>query len=121
MKMIYRIVIVLAVLAAFTSCRRHDRRAAIIYIPQMKNEACVVVVRQALLTLSNQPNMGGVACIDPEEMDFNVEKRSLRLEYNSMKLSVKNLEHQIADAGFEANDIPADKVAAAKLPAACKL
>ena len=102
------------------SCRRWDRRDAIVYIPELKNEACAQVIRKALVKLSNQPNMGGPDCLDPESMEFDFEDRVLKLEYNSMKLAVKNIEHAIAKAGFAANDIPADPGAANSLPPECK-
>jgi hypothetical protein len=37
-----------------------------------------------------------------------------------MKLGQKNIEHAIADAGFDANGIPASAAAKAALPEACR-
>ena len=46
--------------------------------------------------------------------------RTVRVRYDSLKLSVKNLEFAIAKVGFAANEIPADPGAVKKLPAECR-
>ena len=85
-------------------------RTAVIHVPLMKNEACVQVVRQAVL---------GVPHVRGASLDVNRERREVSIEYDSLKLSLKNIEFTIANAGFSANSIPANEQAAKALPAAC--
>lgn len=101
--------IMLAVVAA--GCRRQDVRDYVIDVPGLKNAACVEVVRTALQKTAGVKN---------ETVVFDLKRRRVRLEYESLQLSVKNIEHAIAKAGFEANGVPPEPKAQAALPAECR-
>jgi periplasmic mercuric ion binding protein len=103
------VVLVAAMACAAVSCRRDDIRTRTISIPQMKNERCVQLVTNAL----NQ-------CEGLFPDKTVVGAGSVTVTYDSMRTAMKNLEHAIAKAGFDANDIPADPQARAALPGACK-
>lgn len=105
-------------LLAAGSCRRTDFEKRVFSIPELKNEACANAISNAVVRLADQPNMAG--CLRKETITFDYENRTMALEFNSMALATKNVEHTIAKTGFTANDIPADSNAAAALPAECR-
>ena len=105
-------------LLAAGSCRRTDYEERSFSVPELKNEACANEISTALTRLLTMPNMDG--CLKPETIKFDYETRTVTVEYNSMQLAKKNIEHTIAKIGFTANDIPADSTAAAALPAECR-
>ena len=108
-----RSIFLLVVLGAVLSgCRRVDYRDVTIEVPEMKNAACEEVIRHALRA---QVAYG----VDVEKMVFDLTNRTVRLSYDSVKLSLKNVEFTFAEAGFGANDVPASTEARAKLPPAC--
>jgi copper chaperone CopZ len=93
------------------SCRTKDVREVFILIPEMKNVACAdVVVRAA----------NAVQGVHPDKTRIEMEKRAVIVTYDSLITGLKNIEFAIADAGFQANEVPANKAAAAALPAACR-
>ena len=96
--------------AAASGCRRNDFRTAVIRVPACRTDACREIIEKAL---------DGAPGVRVETLSVDFATGRLTLEYDSMKLAMKNIEFLIARAGFEANDIPADPAAAAKLPAEC--
>jgi len=94
------------------SCRRHDYRTVHIYVPNMKNGACVDVVVNAL---------GRHQGIRADDVSVDMTDRIVSVRYDSITRSVKNLEYTIADAGFAANDIPATPEAVNALPPECRI
>ena len=90
-----------------------------IWAPEMKNERCSEVIMAAFRQYSQLPNMDGSIMVD--NIKFDLKERSITVEFDSMKVALKNLEHIVAGAGFAANDIPADTNAVAKLPPECRL
>jgi hypothetical protein len=42
------------------------------------------------------------------------------VRYDTLRQSLKNLEYAVADAGFDANDIPANETVRSNLPEACR-
>lgn len=111
MKILRTILLVLTVAVLMVSCRQNDYRTVKIKVPQMQNPECATRVGQALT------NKVG---IDPETISINIEERTVQVKYDSMQTALKNLEFFIADAGFDAGPISANKDARAKLPATCK-
>lgn len=102
-------IITACILSAFLSgCRQQDFRTTEIRIPNVINSACESRVRDALKPLKG---------IEMEKLVF--KDGTLTVRYDSMMLGVKNIEHAIKDAGFDANDFPADPAARAKLPQEC--
>lgn len=92
------------------SCRRHDLRTVRIDVPEMHNEACAELVKKALSRVEN---------VKYAKTEVDLEKRRVIVTYESLKLSLKNVEFAIAKAGFDANDIPADPKALKALPPEC--
>ena len=104
-------VFLLVLLLAAVSCRRHDIRTVLIRVPQMKNEVCVEEVRRPLARVDG---------VRKAETAFDLERRHVTVTYDSLKLSMKNIEFAVAEAGFAANEVPADDKARAALPEACR-
>lgn len=52
--------------------------------------------------------------------EINLQDRVVLVPYESILMSMKNIEFYIAEAGFSANEVPANKKAQAALPAECK-
>lgn len=99
----------LAAAANGVSCRKHDFRTVVIQVPGLRAPECARIIQNAF---SGQP---GVRSIKP---DFAA--RTLTIDYDSMQIALKNMEFVIADAGFDANEVPACPEAAAKLPPECR-
>lgn len=91
-------------------CRRADIRVASIYVPGLGGAECAEPVLTALVR-------GGVR---PGDIQVSLETRTVVIRYDSMGLALKNLEHAIAAAGFEANGVPPDGAAQAALPESCR-
>jgi len=102
--------LIVLVLAA-VSCRRHDIRTVLIRVPRMKNAVCVEEVRRALARVEG---------VRDAETAFDLDRRHVIVTYDSLRLSLKNIEFAIAEAGFAANEVPADEKARAALPEACR-
>lgn len=124
------ILALLVIVMLGSSCRKTDYRTHKIRVPGLKNEKCEEIVRDALVRYSKQPSMdcsvnkdGSTnkdGSINIAELRFDLKGRWVIVEYDSMKVALKNLEHAIAAAGFAANDIPADSNAVANLPPECR-
>jgi copper chaperone CopZ len=101
----------LVVAVGLVSCRRVDLRTARIYVPNMKNRVCAERVANAVARVPG---------VRPDSIKVDATSRDVTVLYDSINLSLKNIEYAIADAGFGANDIPANPAAAQKLPPECK-
>lgn len=55
-----------------------------------------------------------------QDASVNVGNGTVTVTYDSMKTAVKNLEFVVAEAGFSAGEIPADRKAQAALPQALR-
>ena len=93
------------------ACRKQEYRRAWIDVPDLRGEECACRVENVV---RRQPG------IDPEGLDVDWEQRRVVVVYDSMVIALKNIEHALAQAGFMANDVPADAAAAAALPEACR-
>jgi Copper chaperone len=106
----------LAVLAAISlsaaGCRVKDVKTAEISAPAVRNAACESIVDAALKKLP------GKEFLAIKSLDYSTGK--IVVQYDSMKVGVRNLEEAIASAGFAAGPFPADKAAEAKLPPECR-
>jgi copper chaperone CopZ len=121
---------IVCLIFAGTSCRQQDNRTLIINVPEMRNEACVRVIAASLWTSpgikrkefhprrKNDPVPFEYLLSD--SVTFNISRRQVTVVYDSLLTADKNIEFRIAKAGFAANDIPADKKAAAALPPECR-
>ena len=98
----------LALVLLCAGCRQKDYRTAKVSVPNVINEACEKRVRDALAPLK------GI-----EMNQVGVTNGVLYVRYDSMQLGLKNIEHAVKDAGFDANEFLADPAARAKLPKEC--
>jgi mercuric ion binding protein len=103
--------ILLLVLVVVGSCRKDDIRTAKIHVPAMQSMDCAQIIVQALVR---------VQTIRETDIEVLLESRTLRVRYNSLHRSVKNIEFTVTDAGFEANEVPADPEAKKALPEGCQ-
>lgn len=90
-------------------CRRKDVRVIMIDVPGMENEAHAAMIMQAMKTIPG---------VDTNSVSVDFSRRTVTVRYESLVASLKNIEMAIADAGFAANDVPANREAAARLVAA---
>ncbi len=88
------------------ACRTQDVRTKVIQIPDVRNETARVIVSNALAQLEG---------VIPTSIRFDAG--TVTVTYDSMKLALKNMEFAIADAGFAANDTPANAAKREALPA----
>jgi copper chaperone CopZ len=102
-------VAMLGVVAGVAGCRRQDERVIQIDVPGMRTEAHARIVVSAV---------GSVPGVRPDGVKTDLTNRKVTVTYESIVASLKNIEFAIADAGFSANDIPANTEAAARLAAA---
>ena len=89
---------------AIAGCRESDVRTMTVNVPGMVEASDVEKVRAALVPL------GGV---DKEKTVYDAKTRTVTVSYDSMVIAHKNIEIAIAEAGYDANKIPAIK----KIPA----
>jgi len=106
------------VVTCATSCRQKDVRSVRIHVPGMKNTLCAEIIQQKLREYTQRQGMADALVLD--SVQFDLSARTVTIQYESMKLGFKNIEHLIAEAGFAANEIPANADAAAKLPPECR-
>lgn len=88
-----------------SGCRVSDVRELTVKVPALAGEEDVQRIRKALAPL------GGV---NKEQVVFDVKERKVVVTYDSMVIANKNIEIAIAEAGYDANGIPAIRAAAAK-------
>jgi len=97
-----------------------------VQVPGMKNEACAAIVTEAVAweiagNPGDRPNRQLARSLQLSgTIAVNLTNRTVRVRYDSLRMSLKNVEFAIADAGFEANNTPASAAAAAQLPAECR-
>ncbi len=111
MKKFILLFLVILVAGFSVSCRKHDIRTMWIKVPEMKNQACADRIKEALANVSG---------VEADMTEFNLSNRTVLVSYESTLLSMKNIEFYISEAGFSANEIPADKKARSLLPDECK-
>lgn len=112
MKMLRVSLVLLSVVVLSLGCRKTDVRTVVIRVPGMINRQCADIIVNAL----RQARYG----VRMDSIETDLEMRRIVLKYDSMKLSLKNVEFTIAKAGFQANVVPADEKARAALPDACR-
>lgn len=92
-------------------CFRQDVLTVDISIPQMGAPECRRLVLQAL---------GGLEQDAIIRADLNIQTRVATITYDSRRLALKNIEHAITAAGFDANEEEAPPDAREALPAECR-
>lgn len=111
MKRLPALLVIGLLAAAAVSCRKHDFRTMAIDVPGMRNARCAQLVQQRL------QQVPGVLA---NKIAIDLENRIVTVTYDSLQLSLKNIEFAIAEAGFDANDVPATPAARDALPPECK-
>ncbi len=93
------------------SCRRSDIRTVELKVPEMKNSACATIIVKALEASTGvQPG---------SNIKVDLASRTVVVSYESLVTALKNVEFAVANAGFAANEVPANQDAAKKLPPEC--
>lgn len=104
-------VAIMAIGLGLAGCRRSDMRTITIDVPGMKSGRCAEIVVNALTRFHGIPR---------ERIQADLERRTVTVTYESLNLSLKNLEATIAESGFTANTTPAEADAVQKLPPECR-
>jgi copper chaperone CopZ len=90
-------------------CFRKDIRTITVEVPQLRSAECSKILLDAA------SKVDGIISAKPD-----IEKHTVDITYNALKLAIKNIEFVIAGAGFDANTTPATPEAKAALPAGCR-
>lgn len=96
---------------ALAGCRLTDVRVTDVQTPDIRCETCAMRIYAALEALPG---------LDPQRIEIDLEARTVRVVYDSMRLALKNIEFAIVNAGYAANALPADPEARAALPPECR-
>ncbi len=83
---------------ALTGCFRQDVVTIEIDVPAMRTADDRAKILQALNGLEKDA---------VEHANLDIETQTITVTYNSMRLARKNIEHAIAAAGYDANEIKA--------------
>jgi len=114
--------LLLCACASLTSCRQRHIKTVVITVPEMRNEACAVVISNALLRVQG---------LLTARIEFDLDNRTVTVPYDSLALARKNIEFGIVNAGFATEDvvttargtvtnrIPANPAAVKNLPPSC--
>ena len=104
-------IFVLSLAFLTVSCRTRDERTILVLVPEMKNAACSNIVAGAVTRCPG---------VNAATLRVDMTRRTVTVSYDSLMTALKNIEFAIAEAGFQANEVPAKKEAAAALPAECR-
>lgn len=102
---------ILLLSALTVSCRKQDIRTVTVRVPEMKNKACAQIIHNVLCKVHG---------VQGDKIQIDLTSRTVTVTYDSLKLALKNIEFDIAGAGFRANEIPAKPEAVKALPPECK-
>lgn len=100
MKLMYHSACLIAFAVLISSCYRPDEITVDVSLPQLAGQADADVIERAL-TEKNGTNMEMVKTVS-----FDFDKRLVRVTYNAKLTALKNIQHAIAGAGFQADHIP---------------
>lgn len=103
----FPVTVALLALSLLSACNRPVVRTVDVKVPQLRTPAAAALVRAALT------RYGADMVLDVEP---DVRERVVRVRYDSTKLAIRNIEHAIADVGFDANDIPGHPGRRSELP-----
>lgn len=85
-------------LTMLVGCRVSDVREMTVQVPGMVSEADKQHVQAALTPLVG---------VEKDKVVFDLAGHTVRVRYDSMQIAHKNIEIAIAEAGYDANGIPA--------------
>ncbi len=109
MKLRFTLLLVSLATLVSTGCFRKDVRTIEVSVPQMKSVDCSKLIQEALAKTD------GIKSAVPD-----LDKKIISIEYEALKLGIKNIEFVIAGAGFDANDIEAPADVRTNLPPDCR-
>lgn len=100
MKTAKTVLLLAALPVLLLGCRQKDIRATVVRVPQATEASVQDDIRKALRAIDG---------IDVDGAAFT--NGLLYVKYDSMKLGLRNIEHAIKDAGYDANDFKGEKTA----------
>lgn len=100
-----------AVLLALCGCFRPETVTTEIRMPALRTELGAVIVGQVLATFPKDS-------LKSHSADWKTGV--VRVTYDSTKIEIRNIQHRLSDAGFDADDVPANEDARQKLPPDCR-
>ena len=92
-----------------SGCRLQDIRTVEIHAPRVRSPEARAIVLPALKMLRG---------VDLAATTFDYENGVVTVTYDSMLVAVKNIEFAFTESGFDANELPAEPLAKARLPKA---
>ena len=109
----YGVRVAAGVLAALllAACYRQVIETIDVKVPQMRTDAAADLIRGVL---------GAFDTNVVQKVETDVSNRVVRVRYNSERGARRNIEVAIADAGFDANDLPGDAERRKALPPECQ-
>lgn len=108
MKLTQLVVIPLLAAGLFSGCFRNDRRIGEFHVAQMQSQECLTYLSAKLRAMEG---------VEDVEADFSTQ--TVRVTFNGLKLALKNIELNIADAGFDVDTTPGNPGARTNMPASC--
>lgn len=90
-------------------CFRNDLRTAEFHVPKLNGPECLSYLSGKLRAADGVMDIQG---------DF--EDKKVTVQFNGLKLGIKNIEIYIADAGFDVNERPGAEAAKPAIPASCR-
>ncbi|MFO7871780.1 MAG: hypothetical protein R6V03_10160 [Kiritimatiellia bacterium] len=81
----------------------HERFAVAVQVTDMDS---VVKANRAIAAVSTAVRSPQASENLRKHIAIDIDDRSVRVKYNSIELSLKNLEHAVANAGLQANEVP---------------
>ena len=93
-------------------CFRQELVTAEISVPGMGSPACAQLVANHLRP---EKYAGLEGPVIPDH-----QKKTVTVSYKSTQIALKNIEHLIAEIGFDTNAIPGNEQARQKLPEECR-
>lgn len=101
MRFIFNLILAFVVSILACSCYRNTIQEVVVDVPEMSGQACFDAINQKLAGLKISPkDTSRLRSVTPDLMN-----RKIRVVYDSMNLSSKNIEYAIAEAGFTANGV----------------
>ncbi len=109
MKIIFTFSFLTVLLIGSIGCYRNDTRTASFNVPQIQTQECLNFLAGRL--------RGAEGVI---EISGTLDAGTVTVQFDGMKLALKNIEYLISSAGFDVNETPAVPEAKASLPVPCR-
>lgn len=112
--MILRVLLVCSLTAVLAGCFRPEDRTISVSVPQMKSQACADLI-VAAFRLGRPDVVEGVKAVTP-----NLDKQVVVVTFSGRNIGIKNVQHTIAAAGFDADELKGDAKVRSALPEGCR-